>query len=80
MLLRFRVVSKAIRMVLLLLLTDQCVHARMSWVSRVVTVATALVAGIVKIAKESGETNIVDILTKLIPGMCLRKLASYVLW
>jgi hypothetical protein len=39
-----------------------------------------LAAEIVKIAKESGETNIADILTKLMPGPHLRKLASYILW
>jgi hypothetical protein len=41
----------------------------------------ASAAGIVKIAKESGETNLSDILTKItIPGPRLRKLASYLLW
>jgi hypothetical protein len=37
-------------------------------------------AGIVKIAKEDGDTNLADILTKLMAGPRLKRLASYVLW
>jgi hypothetical protein len=37
-------------------------------------------AGIVKISKEDGNTNVAEILTKLMPGPRLKRLASYVLW
>jgi hypothetical protein len=40
----------------------------------------ACASGIVKIAWEDGETNISDILTKLLPGPHLRKMLSYLLW
>jgi hypothetical protein len=36
----------------------------------------ACAAGIISIAKEDGETNISDILTKLLPGPRLRKMVS----
>ena len=40
----------------------------------------AQAAGIVRIAHESGETNIADLFTKLLPGPRLRCLAAMVLW
>jgi hypothetical protein len=39
----------------------------------------AQAAEIVSIAKEDGDTNIADLLTKLMPGPRLKRLASYVL-
>lgn len=36
--------------------------------------------GIVKIAKEDGETNLADVLTNCLLGPWLRELCSYVLW
>ena len=43
-------------------------------------VREAQAAGIVRIAKEDGETNLADILTKCLPGPRLRQLCSRVLW
>ena len=43
-------------------------------------VREAQVVGIVRIAKEDGETNLADILTKRLPGPRLRQLCSHVLW
>jgi len=40
----------------------------------------AQAAGIVRIAWESGKTNIADLGTKLLPGPTLRELIRYVLW
>jgi hypothetical protein len=40
----------------------------------------ALAAGIVRIAWETGETNLADLLTKLLPGPRLRTLAQRILW
>ena len=40
----------------------------------------AQAAGIVRIAKEDGETNLADLFTKLLPGPRLRELVSKVLW
>jgi hypothetical protein len=40
----------------------------------------AQAAGTVRVAWESGETNIADILTKLLPGPRLRELIRMVLW
>jgi hypothetical protein len=40
----------------------------------------ACAAGIVAIAKEDGETNLSDILTKLLAGPHLWKMVSYLLW
>ena len=37
-------------------------------------------AGIVRIAKEDGETFLADMLTKCLPGPRLRELCSGVLW
>jgi hypothetical protein len=37
-------------------------------------------AGIMKISKEDGDTNVADILTKLMPRPRLKRLASNVLW
>jgi hypothetical protein len=43
-------------------------------------VCEAQAAGIVRIAKEDGETNLADVLTKCLLGPRLRKLCSCVLW
>ena len=43
-------------------------------------VREAQAAGIVRIAKEDGETNLADMLTKCLPGPRLRELCSRVLW
>ncbi len=43
-------------------------------------VREAQAAGIVRIAKEDGETNLADVLTKCILGPWLRELCSRVLW
>jgi hypothetical protein len=43
-------------------------------------VRKAQAAGVVRIAKEDGETNLADILTKCLPGPRLRQLSSRVLW
>ncbi len=40
----------------------------------------AQAAGIVRIAKEDGETNLADLFTKLLPGPRLRELVRKVLW
>jgi hypothetical protein len=40
----------------------------------------AQAAGFIQVAWESGETNIADLLTKLMPGPRLRELVGYVLW
>jgi hypothetical protein len=43
-------------------------------------VREAQAAGIVRIAKEGGGTNLADVLTKCLPGPRLRELCSRVLW
>ena len=43
-------------------------------------VREAQAAGIVRIAKEDGETNLADVLSKCLPGPRLRQLCSRVLW
>ena len=43
-------------------------------------VREALAAGTARIAKEDGETNLADILTKLLPGPRLKLLISRILW
>jgi hypothetical protein len=43
-------------------------------------VREAQAAGIVRIAKEDGETNLADVLFKCLPGPRLRELCSRVLW
>ncbi len=43
-------------------------------------VREAHAAGIVRIAKEDGETNLADVQTKCLPGPRLRQLCSRVLW
>eukprot|EP00978_Attheya_sp_CCMP212_P034406 scaffold143909_cov63-Attheya_sp.AAC.2 len=40
----------------------------------------ACASNMIRIAKEDGETNLSDILTKLLPGPRLRQLASRILW
>lgn len=40
----------------------------------------AQAAGIIKVAWENGDTNIADLLTKLMPGPRLKELVGYVLW
>jgi hypothetical protein len=40
----------------------------------------ALAAGFIRLAWESGDTQIGDLLTKLMPGPWLRELVGYVLW
>ena len=40
----------------------------------------AQAAGIIRVAWESGDTQIGDLLTKLMPGPRLRELVGYVLW
>jgi hypothetical protein len=40
----------------------------------------AIAAGMIRVAKEDGETNLADILTKLLPGPRLRMLISRILW
>jgi hypothetical protein len=40
----------------------------------------AQAAGIIRVAWENGETNIADVLTKLMPGPRLKELVGYVLW
>jgi hypothetical protein len=40
----------------------------------------AQAAGIIKVAWENGNTNIADLLTKLMPGPRLKELVGYVLW
>jgi hypothetical protein len=43
-------------------------------------VREAQAAGVVRIAKEDGETNLADMLIKCLPGPRLRQLCSRVLW
>ena len=43
-------------------------------------VREAQAAGVMRIAKEDGETNLADILTKSLPGPRLRMLLSCILW
>jgi hypothetical protein len=43
-------------------------------------VRKAQAAGIVRIAKEDGETNLADVLAKCLPGSRLRELCSCILW
>ncbi len=40
----------------------------------------AQAAGFIRVAWENGETNIADLLTKLMPGPRLKELIGYVLW
>jgi hypothetical protein len=40
----------------------------------------AQAAGIIRVAWENGDTNIADVLTKLMPGPRLKDLIGYVLW
>jgi hypothetical protein len=40
----------------------------------------AQAAGIIRVAWENGDTNIADLLTKLMPGPRLKELIGYVLW
>jgi hypothetical protein len=40
----------------------------------------AQAAGFIRVAWENGETNIADLLTKLMPGPRLKDLIGYVLW
>ena len=40
----------------------------------------AQAAGLIRVAWENGETNIADLLTKLMPGPRLKELVGYVLW
>jgi hypothetical protein len=40
----------------------------------------AQAAGFIRVARESGDTNIADLLTKLMPGPRLKDLIGYVLW
>jgi hypothetical protein len=40
----------------------------------------AQAAGIIQVAWENGETQIADLLTKLMPGPRLKELIGYVLW
>jgi hypothetical protein len=40
----------------------------------------AQAAGIIRVAKEPGETNLADLFTKLLPGPRLRDLSSRILW
>jgi len=37
-------------------------------------------AGVIRIAKEDGETNLADILTKCLPGPRLRLLSGCIMW
>ena len=39
-----------------------------------------IASGTVRVAKEDGESNLADILTKLVPGPRLRKLRSRIIW
>jgi RPA family protein len=43
-------------------------------------VREAQAAGIVRIAKEDGETNLADVLTKCLPAPRLKFLISHILW
>ena len=40
----------------------------------------AQTAGIIQVAWENGETNVADVLMKVMPGPCLKELIGYVLW
>jgi hypothetical protein len=40
----------------------------------------AQAAGIIQVAWENGDTQIADLLTKLMPGPWLKELIGYVLW
>ena len=40
----------------------------------------AIAAGTVRVANEDGETNLADLLTKLLPGTRLRKMIARILW
>jgi hypothetical protein len=39
-----------------------------------------LAVGTIRITKEDGETNLADVLTKLMPGARLKLLLSHILW
>ena len=43
-------------------------------------VREAQAAGVIQIAKEDGETNLADVLTKSLPGPQLRIMMSFILW
>jgi hypothetical protein len=43
-------------------------------------VREAIAAGTIRLAKEDGQTNLADILTKLLPGPRLKTLISRILW
>ena len=43
-------------------------------------VREAQAAGVIRIAKEDGETNLADVLTKSLPGPRLRTMISFILW
>ena len=43
-------------------------------------VREAQAAGVIRIAKEDGETNMADVLTKSLPGPRLRTMMSFILW
>ena len=43
-------------------------------------VREAQAAGVIRIAKEDGETNLADVLTKSLPGPQLRTMMSFILW
>lgn len=40
----------------------------------------AIASGTVRVAKEDGRTNLMDVLTKLLPGPFLKELISRILW
>ena len=40
----------------------------------------SIAVGIIKLAKEDGETNLSDILTKLLPGPRMKQLIARILW
>ena len=40
----------------------------------------SIAAGIIRVAREPGDTNVSDMLTKLLPGPRLRRLTAMVLW
>ena len=43
-------------------------------------VREAQAAGVIQIAKDDGETNSADVLTKSLPGPRLRTMISFILW
>ena len=43
-------------------------------------VREAQAAGVIRIAKKDGETNLADVLTKSLPGPQLRTMMSFILW